>query len=103
MAQVRITSANFEEEVINSTLPVLVDFSATWCGPCRMIAPFVEQISDEYSDSLKVGAVDIDEEHELAVLLRVSSIPTLMLFRGGKLESTLVGYHSKEDILAMIK
>ena len=101
MNEVRLTKNNFKDEVLNSDIPVLVDFWATWCGPCRMVAPIVEEIADEYDGRIKVGKVNVDEEPELAMQFRVASIPTLMVFKNGKLVNTAVGYRPKADILAL--
>lgn len=101
MNEVRLTKNNFRDEVLNSDIPVLVDFWATWCGPCRMVAPIVEEIADEYDGRIKVGKVNVDEEPELAMQFRVASIPTLMVFKNGQLVNTVVGYRPKADILAL--
>lgn len=101
MNEVRLTKNNFKDEVLNSNIPVLVDFWATWCGPCRMVAPIVEEIADEYDGRIKVGKVNVDEEPELSMQFRVASIPTLMVFKNGKLVNTAVGYRPKADILAL--
>lgn len=99
MAEITLTQENFEEEVLNSSLPVLVDFWATWCGPCKMIAPVVEEIADEYEGRIKVGKVNVDEEDELAAEYSISSIPTLLIFKNGEIVHTLIGYRPKEQIL----
>ncbi|MEE1086114.1 MAG: thioredoxin [Schaedlerella sp.] len=98
MAELKITSKNFEEEVLNSKIPVLLDFWATWCGPCMMLSPIIEEIAKEYEGRVKVGKINVDEEGALAVKYRVASIPTLMLFKDGTVEKVLVGYHTKEQI-----
>ncbi len=103
MNEVRLTKNNFKDEVLNSDIPVLVDFWATWCGPCRMVAPIVEEIADEYDGRIKVGKVNVDEEPELSMQFRVASIPTLMVFKNGKLVNTAVGYRPKADILALFE
>lgn len=103
MNEVRLTKNNFRDEVLNSDIPVLVDFWATWCGPCRMVAPIVEEIADEYDGRIKVGKVNVDEEPELSMQFRVASIPTLMVFKNGKLVNTAVGYRPKADILALFE
>ena len=103
MAEIKLTKDNFEKEVFNSDKPVLVDFWATWCGPCQMIAPTVEEIAEEYADTLKVGKVNVDEEMALAQAFRVASIPTLLVFKDGKLVNSGLGYMSKDEILSLIK
>ena len=94
-----LTNSNFEEEVIKSDIPVLVDFWATWCGPCRMIAPEVEAIAEEYDGKIKVGKVNVDEEEELAIKYGVSSIPTLILFKDGAPAAKSIGYKTKEALI----
>ncbi|KAI4453747.1 Thioredoxin [Holotrichia oblita] len=97
MAKV-ITQENFEQEVTNSQKPVLVDFWAEWCGPCRMIAPIVESLSETMADKISVGKVNVDEQEALARKFGVMSIPTLILFKNGKNIGTVVGYKSKEGL-----
>ena len=101
MAYITLTKENFQQEVLRSDKPVLVDFWATWCGPCRMIAPVVEQIAEERED-IKVGKINVDEESELAVQYKIMSIPTLLVFKNGELAAQSVGVRSKEQILAML-
>jgi len=96
--EVAITTANFEEEVLKSDRPVLVDFGATWCGPCMMLSPIVAEIAAERAATLKVGKVNVDEAPELAAQFGIMSIPALLLFKGGKVVATSVGYLSKEDL-----
>lgn len=101
MTEVKLTKDNFVREVLQSGKPVLVDFWAPWCGPCRMLMPVLEEIAKERSD-IKVGKVNVDEEPELAMQFRVASIPTLFLFKGGKLVNSSVGYRPKAQILSML-
>lgn len=103
MAEIKLTKANFEQEVVNSDIPVLVDFWATWCGPCKMIAPFVTEIANENEGRIKIGKINVDEESELAVRFKISSIPTLMLFENGQVRDMLVGYRPKADIESMLR
>lgn len=103
MAEIILTEENFEEEVIKSNIPVLVDFWATWCGPCKMLAPIIAQIADEKEGEIKVGKVDVDEEMELAAEYQVASIPTLLLFKNGEVVETSIGFKSKEQLLEMLK
>lgn len=101
--EVKINESNFKEEVLNSTKPVLVDFWATWCGPCRMLSPIIEEIAAEKSETLKVGKVNVDEEPALATQFGIASIPMLVLFKNGKIVSTSVGYRPKGEILNELK
>ena len=102
MNEVVLTEQNFKEEVLDCDKIVLVDFWATWCGPCQMIAPVVEQIAKEHSDKLKVGKVNVDDNQELAIKYGVMSIPTLMFFKAGNLVNTVVGFHSKSELEEII-
>ncbi|MBR4579184.1 MAG: thioredoxin [Oscillospiraceae bacterium] len=102
MAEITLTSANFEQEVLQSPIPVLVDFWASWCGPCRMVAPLVAQIAEEQAGKVKVGKVNVDEEPELAVQFGINSIPSLLVFRDGKLVNQAVGARPKSAIEAML-
>ena len=101
MAEITITSANFEELVLKSEKPVLLDFWATWCGPCQMIAPTIHEISEERTD-IVVGKVNVDEEMQLAMQFGISSIPTLLLFKDGKLVNQAVGLLPKASVLKFI-
>lgn len=97
-----MSNDNFEEEVLKSDIPVLVDFWATWCGPCKMVAPVVAEIAEENVGKIKVCKVNVDEQPELTSAFKISSIPTLMVFKGGKITAMEVGYRDKEDIEALI-
>ncbi len=102
MSEIILTEQNFKQEVLNSDKPVLVDFWATWCGPCKMLAPTVAQIAEEQEGLIKVGKVDIDEQPQLAAQFGISSIPTLMVFKNGKVTATAVGVRSKGMIEGML-
>ena len=97
MAEINLTSKNFDE-IVSGEKPVLIDFFATWCGPCKMLAPIIEEIAEENADTLVVAKCDVDEETELAIRFGVSSIPTVVLVRDGKEADRFVGYRSKEDV-----
>ena len=101
MKEITLTKENFETEVLNSEKPVLIDFWATWCGTCRMIAPIIEEIANE-NDEIKVCKVDVDSEPELAAAFNVSSIPMLAVVKNGEITNTAVGYMPKEKILNLI-
>ncbi len=100
---IEITAANFDTEVLNSPVPVLIDFWASWCGPCRMLAPTIDTISQEQEGKIKVGKINVDEQAVLAAQFGIASIPTLMVFSGGKAVASSVGVQSKEAIEAMFK
>jgi thioredoxin 1 len=103
MSVLKITKNNFESEVLKSDKPVLLDFWASWCGPCRMVAPIIEDIAGQTSTVAKVGKVNVDEEQELAQKFNVMSIPTLVVIKDGKVVQSVVGVKSKEAILSMIQ
>ena len=103
MAELKITSLNFENEVLNADKPVLLDFYADWCGPCKMLAPVVHEIAEENADTLKVGKINVDEQMELAMRFQVSSIPMLAVFKDGKAITKSVGYRPKSEIAAMVE
>ncbi len=98
-----IKGDNFQKEVMESDIPVLVDFYADWCGPCKMMAPVVAQLAEEYAGKCKVGKCNIDEEMELAGQYKVMSIPTLIIFKGGKAEATVVGAVSKNELISKLE
>lgn len=101
MSVIKINRENFASEVLNSNKPVLLDFYADWCGPCRMVGPIVSEIANERND-VKVGKINVDEQPELAAQFQVMSIPMLAVIKNGKLENQVVGYRSKEQIEAML-
>ena len=100
--EVTLTKDNFENEVLKSDVPVLVDFWAAWCGPCRMIAPFVAEIAEENAGKIKVGKINVDEQGELAAAFGVQSIPTLLVFKAGKIVNQSIGAMPKEQIMALL-
>lgn len=102
MKTVTITDDNFENEVINSDLPVLIDFWAVWCGPCKIIAPVVEQLAEEYDGKLKVGKLDVDSNQQTSIKYGVRSIPTLLLFKNGQVKDTIIGAVPKQQIVQKI-
>ena len=101
MAIVHITKENYDLIVKESAKPVLIDFWATWCGPCKMIAPFIEEIAAQRDDVI-VGKIDVDQEIDLALKFRVNSIPTLLLMKNGEVAATMVGYRPKADVLKLL-
>ena len=101
MAEIILSEDNFEQEVLKSEIPVLVDFWATWCGPCRMLAPTIAKIAEEQEGKVKVCKLDVDEEPEIAAKYGIASIPTLMVFRGGEMVKASVGVQPKAAIEAM--
>ncbi len=103
MSEVILDEKNFEAEVINSSLPVLVDFWAVWCGPCKVLSPIVEELAKEYEGKLKVGKVNVDENNALAAKYGIMSIPTLKFFKSGKLAGELIGAAPKSSIEQEIK
>ena len=103
MAELNITKTNFEREVLRSDKPVLIDFWASWCGPCRMLAPVISEIAEEKAGEVKVCKVNVDEEAELASIFNVSSIPMLVVVKDGRVVNASVGVRPKDQILAMLK
>ena len=101
MSVIHINKNNFRNEILNSEMPVLLDFWAPWCGPCRMVSPIVDEIAAERGD-IKVGKVNVDEQPELAAQFGVMSIPTLVVMKGGKVVNQIVGARPKAQILAML-
>ena len=102
MAEIIITKENFENEVIKSDKPVLIDFWATWCGPCQMLSPVIAEIADEYDGKVKVCKVNVDNEQELAAAFRVQSIPMLAVVKNGEVTDVAVGYRPKEEIIGLL-
>ena len=98
-----LTNENFETEVLKSNIPVLVDFWAQWCGPCKMIAPIIDEIANDLKDQLKVTKVNVDDAQELAAKFNIMSIPTLLLFKDGKPVEQIIGALSKDQLVARIK
>lgn len=102
MSEIILTKSNFENEVLNYEGKVLVDFWASWCGPCKMIAPVVEEIADEFEGRVKVGKVNVDEEAELSINYQVMSIPTILIFENGKVVNKAIGYRGKEELIELL-
>ena len=102
MKEITITNKNFKDEVLNSDIPVLIDFWASWCGPCRMLSPVISEIAEEYVGKVKVCKVNVDEEMELASAFQVSSIPTVVIMKEGKVTNMSVGFRPKEQIVSML-
>ncbi len=103
MSEIVLTNQNFESEVMQSDIPVLVDFWAVWCGPCKMLAPVVSEIAQEYEGKVKVGKVNVDDEPALAGRFGISSIPTLILFKNGQQAAVSVGVRPKEELVKMLQ
>ena len=103
MSTVKITTTNFEQEVLQSQIPVLLDFWADWCGPCRMAAPIIDEIATETAGKVKVGKVNVDTDIELAQRYRIASIPTFLVFKNGELTEKAIGLQSKEDLKNLLK
>ena len=102
MAVINITKENFAQEVLHSEKPVLLDFWASWCGPCRMLSPVVDEVAEERTD-VKVGKVNVDEQQTLAQMFSIMSIPTMLVFKNGKVVKTLTGARPKAAIMAALK
>ena len=98
MAEITINAKNFEEEVLKSDLPVVLDFWASWCGPCKMLAPELSKLAEAYEGKIKVGKVNVDDEGELAMKFGIMSIPTVMVFKGGEPVKTAIGYRPMSEL-----
>ena len=103
MSVLKITKENFEKEVMQSDKPILLDFCASWCGPCKMVGPVVEQVAVETAEVARVGKINVDEEQELAQAFKVMSIPTLVVMKEGKVVKSTVGVQSKQTLLSMLQ
>lgn len=99
MSELILTKENFDNEVLNSDMPVIVDFWASWCGPCKMLAPVIEELAKDLEGRVKVGKVNVDEQNELAAKYQIMSIPTVLLFKNGAVAATSVGVRPKEQLL----
>ena len=99
MSEIILTKENFENEVLNFSGKVLVDFWAIWCGPCKMIAPIIEEIANEFESKIKVGKINVDKEPELSIKYGIVSIPTILIFENGQVINKAVGYHNKEQLI----
>jgi len=100
---INLTDSNFDQEVANSSTPVLVDFWATWCGPCKMIAPIIDEIAEEKGANLKVAKVDVDQNQAVSARYGIRAIPTLLIFKNGEVKEQIVGMVSKKDLLAKVE
>lgn len=100
---IELTDANFDSEVLGSGTPVLVDFWAPWCGPCRMIAPLIDEIADEKAGAVKVGKVNVDDNPETAAKFRIQAIPTILIFKGGEKKEQITGLTSKADLVSKLE
>ena len=103
MSEIQLTDGTFDKEVLQSAQPVMVDFWAPWCGPCRMLGPIVEELSKEYTGKVKVAKLNTDENQQAATRYSISAIPTILFFKGGQDEPQLVGVHSKADIKKILE
>lgn len=103
MSEINLNSSNFNEETTNTDKIVLIDFFATWCGPCKMLSPIITEIANEYSDNVKVCKVNVDENQELAQKYNIMSIPTLIFLKNGKIVKSTVGFHTKAELDNLIK
>ncbi len=102
MSVIKVTSANFEQEVLQSEQPVLVDFWAVWCGPCKMLSPIVEEVANE-AEGFKVCSIDVDENQDLAMQYKVTAIPTLLVFKNGEVANRSMGFIQKAQVLALLQ
>lgn len=103
MSLIHFTDSNFKHEVLESKLPVMVDFWANWCGPCKMVAPLLEQLAKEFKDKVKIGKIDVDTNPKIATTYGIMSIPTLMFFKGGKIMDQVVGALSLSELKRKIE
>lgn len=101
--EINVTKENFEKEVLNSDIPVVVDFWADWCGPCKMLGPVIEQLAKDYDGKIKVGKINVDSEQELAMKYRVASIPMVVKFENGKITKSSIGFRTKEQLMDILE
>ncbi len=103
MAELHLSDQSFDTEVVKSSIPVLIDFWAPWCGPCRMLAPIIDELAKEYDGKVKVAKINTDENPAVAAKYKISAIPTLLIFRGGQVVDQLVGVHPKPEIKTLLE